>query len=51
MRLAREEVGVARMSVATVPDGAYCYATRAEMDADDTGASACAVVSRCEADA
>ena len=45
LRLARQEVGVTRLHVAQVPDGTYCYGTRRERDADETGAAAAAVVS------
>jgi hypothetical protein len=36
--------GVDRIYYADCPDGLYCYCTAAEKDADDTGASAFAVI-------
>jgi hypothetical protein len=38
------EGGVSRLYIAAVPDGLYCYLTAARRTADDTGASAYAVI-------
>lgn len=44
LRLVRRELGVSRLSLAHCSDGTYCYPSRADMSADDTGARAAAVI-------
>ena len=44
LRMVRREARVSRLYTADVPDGLYCYVSQAEKDADDTGASAFAVI-------
>jgi hypothetical protein len=40
----RREARVSRLAIAEVPDGTYCYRSKADMTNDDTGASAFAVI-------
>lgn len=44
LRAVRQEARVRRLYTADVPDGSYCYTSLAAKDADDTGASAYAVI-------
>lgn len=44
LRKVRLEARVSRLAIASVPDGDYCYKAVADKNADDTGASAFAVI-------
>jgi len=47
LRIVRESIGDDMVAI-RADDGTYCYRLQEDADADDTGASAAAVVSRAE---
>ena len=49
LRQVRQTAGVARLARVTVPDGTYCYTSRADMRRDGDGSRAFAVICQPEA--